>query len=431
MKRLNLKNLAAMGMILTLLASSIPAYAADQDARLLAGGMAEAEQSLAGFLDRWEIRLSEDFDEHFLTVKSSLMAGDGAVTAVQDALLVFLNDSLRVMEEDSVADLVAYAQDYNSSRSNKYRSRYVDDNPLSESDQTRAQDYNSSRSNKPRAEIPVADEGEEGFLLEAGEAVEIRIPVQGENLILLENLDPAMMVPAVRGKNADVLAALVYTGSLHETLKAGMDRCEARDLEMGFFFLEESRESFYFLETEFFLPVGIGGDQDCDDMDSGSLRPDEVALEENDPPGSILLRIGEATARVDGSAASLEVSPFIEGGRTMVPLRFIGEALGAEIIWDQEQSSVTYLRGDDVLKLWIGENRALLNGVGVPIDEDAAVVPRIVRGRTVVPLRFVSEVLGSEVLWNGETQEITVKTDNPLYKESLSKGVNPIYEGDD
>jgi len=92
---------------------------------------------------------------------------------------------------------------------------------------------------------------------------------------------------------------------------------------------------------------------------------------------------------------------------------------------------VTYLRGDDVLKLWIGENRALLNGVGVPIDEDDAVVPRIVRGRTVVPLRFVSEVLGSEVLWNGETQEITVKTDNPLYKGSLSKGVNPIYNGKD
>jgi len=55
---------------------------------------------------------------------------------------------------------------------------------------------------------------------------------------------------------------------------------------------------------------------------------------------SIQLRIGDHSASVDGRAVSLDVPAQVLGGHTMVPLRFLGEALGAEIHWNEQAQIV-------------------------------------------------------------------------------------------
>jgi hypothetical protein len=60
------------------------------------------------------------------------------------------------------------------------------------------------------------------------------------------------------------------------------------------------------------------------------------------------------------------------------------------------------------LELWIGRNVAELNGQSTPIDSDAEIVPIIVNGRTLLPLRFVVEALALDVQWNAASKTVTI-----------------------
>ena len=60
----------------------------------------------------------------------------------------------------------------------------------------------------------------------------------------------------------------------------------------------------------------------------------------------VQLTIGSTTAYVNGQAVTLDVAPVIEGGRTLMPLRFIAEAVGAEVAWDGATSTATFTRGE-------------------------------------------------------------------------------------
>ncbi|HOW03485.1 MAG TPA: stalk domain-containing protein, partial [Caldisericia bacterium] len=106
----------------------------------------------------------------------------------------------------------------------------------------------------------------------------------------------------------------------------------------------------------------------------------------------IVLNVGKKTGEVNAKTVNLDVAPFIhkKTGRTMVPLRFIGEALGAKVDWDNAERKVTYTLYGRTIELWIDKSTALVNGDPVVVDP----APYIVSGRTVVPLRFVSENLG-------------------------------------
>jgi competence protein ComEC len=100
-----------------------------------------------------------------------------------------------------------------------------------------------------------------------------------------------------------------------------------------------------------------------------------------------------------------DAAPTIDNGRTLVPLRAIFEALGASVQWDPDTQTVTANKGSITVNLVIG-GQALKNGQAVPLDVPA----KIVDGRTMVPLRFVSEALGCQVAWDGNTQTISITT---------------------
>jgi len=101
---------------------------------------------------------------------------------------------------------------------------------------------------------------------------------------------------------------------------------------------------------------------------------------------------------------TLDSNPQIKNSRTLVPLRFIGEALGAKIDWDNKTRSVSYTTSDKVVILTVGKTSATINGKNYTLD----CAPVIVNDRTLVPVRFISEALGASVLWDNATRSIDI-----------------------
>jgi len=125
---------------------------------------------------------------------------------------------------------------------------------------------------------------------------------------------------------------------------------------------------------------------------------------------TIHLKIGDKQAIVNNTRQNLITSPLIQNGRTLVPFRFIGEAVQIPVhfLTDPETKKVThvyYSSSDMKLVLVIGSMLATVNGITVKLD----VPPQIIQGSTMIPLRFVSESLGFHLEWNSVDQTIRLQ----------------------
>ena len=135
----------------------------------------------------------------------------------------------------------------------------------------------------------------------------------------------------------------------------------------------------------------------------------EATFEKQSTQTVIVLKIGSSSFTVNGETRYLDSPPVIKNSRTLVPIRAIVEALGGTISWDPTERKVTVTLGSTTIELWIGKNTARVNGVSKLIDStNSNVVPEIINGRTMLPLRFVTENLGCTVQWDGSTQTITI-----------------------
>lgn len=106
----------------------------------------------------------------------------------------------------------------------------------------------------------------------------------------------------------------------------------------------------------------------------------------------------EIGVTIGGEYLDFDVTPMMETGRVLVPMRQIFEALGADLTWDAETSTVTAVKGDTTITLTIGSAEALKNGKTITLDVPA----KLVNGRTMIPIRFISESLGYDVKWNND-----------------------------
>ncbi len=120
---------------------------------------------------------------------------------------------------------------------------------------------------------------------------------------------------------------------------------------------------------------------------------------------SIMLTIGSKTAKVDGQPYKLDVTPLLVDGTTYLPLRFVTEAMGAQVGYEPVTKRVSVLRGDKLLELRIGQKDVISNGIRLQSE----VAPMLKGGRTLVPIRLVSEQLGFKVSWDGKLDRITVQ----------------------
>lgn len=119
---------------------------------------------------------------------------------------------------------------------------------------------------------------------------------------------------------------------------------------------------------------------------------------------SVVSADGDIKVYIDGEVQVYDQNPLLKSGSTLVPLRGIFEALGAQIEWDGATQTVTGVKDDITVKLTIGQAVAYKNGAEVQL----AVPGEIINGRTMVPLRFVSEALGAQVGWDGTSRTITI-----------------------
>ena len=123
----------------------------------------------------------------------------------------------------------------------------------------------------------------------------------------------------------------------------------------------------------------------------------------------LTLQIGNRYEYINGNLIEMDVPPRIIEGRTYLPIRYIIEPLGGEIAWDSNERKVTIVFNDILIELWIGRNIAKVNGYYKLIDPDnPKVVPLILNGRTMLPVRFVAESLGCKVDWEPTTKTITI-----------------------
>ncbi len=112
----------------------------------------------------------------------------------------------------------------------------------------------------------------------------------------------------------------------------------------------------------------------------------------------------EITVIVNGKQVLFDQKPIISEGRTLVPLRAIFEALNSDVQWDDVTKTVTSSRGDIKISLQIGSSDMYVNDAVKVLDVPA----QIVNGRTLVPVRAISEAFGAKVEWNGETKTVII-----------------------
>ena len=145
------------------------------------------------------------------------------------------------------------------------------------------------------------------------------------------------------------------------------------------------------------LPFGQGFDDICysADLDMFALGNDgQISLMKPTP----------ITVTVGGNKVMFDQNPVVKDSRTLVPLRAIFEALGATVNWNPNTMTVTSTLGDITVSLTIGSNILTVNGENITLDVPADVL----NGRTLVPVRAISEAFNCNVDWNGDTRTVSV-----------------------
>ncbi len=142
------------------------------------------------------------------------------------------------------------------------------------------------------------------------------------------------------------------------------------------------------------------------------------------------LQIDNPIMQVNGVQTEIDegrgTTPVITNGRTLVPIRAIIEAFGGSVAWDGDTQTVSLAMQDDSINLVIDSNTAYLNNVAYTLD----VAPTIINGRTMLPIRFVSEGFNLGVAWDGKSQTVSIIRDslNDSEYEALMSTIPP-YSG--
>jgi len=128
--------------------------------------------------------------------------------------------------------------------------------------------------------------------------------------------------------------------------------------------------------------------------------------------GSAVFTLGQASYVLNGQTVSMPVAPYVKNGRTYLPLRFCGNAIGisdANIWWDSATKTATLKKDNTVVQVKLGSQALYVNGVQVTTMD---VAPEVKDGYTMLPIRPVLEALGAKVTFDAATQAVSIE-----YKE--------------
>jgi hypothetical protein len=129
---------------------------------------------------------------------------------------------------------------------------------------------------------------------------------------------------------------------------------------------------------------------------------------------------GWATVTLNGRTLHVPYDPFrgipepgaylaASTGRVLMPVRFFTEALGGQVQWwpEYRQVQLTMPGRDWPVTLWLGEDYARQGDTYVPLDQR----PVLFLDRTFVPVRFLVEAFGGEVVWDEASRTVRIELD--------------------
>jgi len=111
-----------------------------------------------------------------------------------------------------------------------------------------------------------------------------------------------------------------------------------------------------------------------------------------------------ASLLVNGERVISDVSPVTHAREAFVPLRAVGESLGAQITYDPKNGMIEVVRGEDDLRMHAGDRVASLNGYRMTLTH----APFELRGRTMVSLSVIARAFGSKVRYDTAHAKIDV-----------------------
>jgi N-acetylmuramoyl-L-alanine amidase len=115
---------------------------------------------------------------------------------------------------------------------------------------------------------------------------------------------------------------------------------------------------------------------------------------------------GQIKIRPDGVDIPCDSPPVIVDRRTLVPARAVFEAMGGTVGWNEASREVNIVVRDINVNLKIGSRTAYISGEGQQLDVPA----RIIKNRTMIPVRFVSEAVGFQVSWDDKNRIVGIVT---------------------
>ncbi len=122
--------------------------------------------------------------------------------------------------------------------------------------------------------------------------------------------------------------------------------------------------------------------------------------------GFVVFNDSGVKVEIDSSRLEFDVLPIIQNGRTLVPMRAIFEALGADVEWNGDTQTIIAKNKNVTIQMQIGNNTLIKNGQNIQMD----ICPQLVDGRTMVPVRAVSDSFNVTVDWDGYTQTVSLFT---------------------
>lgn len=126
---------------------------------------------------------------------------------------------------------------------------------------------------------------------------------------------------------------------------------------------------------------------------------------------------------VNGREIKPDVPPQTIDGRTMVPVRWVSEALGAQVSWDEAKLAVLVNSTPDQAAARGSQIQLIVDGIAVQPD----VPPVIVEGRTLVPVRWVAEALGAQVDWDASARTVTITSGNGVKVKVIPNQYNEYF----
>lgn len=124
----------------------------------------------------------------------------------------------------------------------------------------------------------------------------------------------------------------------------------------------------------------------------------------------------------DGSAIEFDVEPEIVNDRVMVPMRAIFETFGAKVKWDGATETITSKKKSKTITMTIGSTEMTKNDETYTFDTAAIIED----GRTLVPVRAISDMLGLNVNWNEDTKTVEITTDTSDEDDSWKENTGTI-----